>query len=388
MRPRKGPDKAKSEQELLADALKEVELQQASRQHRKVRRKGIQWLRELPGWVKIPAVLLLLLIADGIRRENKEFRATLLEFSGEVAVVKYPQQHPTPARRKMALRDKDVVTTLANSTATVVSPDGSSIKLDPNTKFEVRMLDFARGGRRERSFMVHLGAATMRLSKFFGDRSQATVCTPMAVAAVRGTAFYVTYDPGARQSYVQVAEGSVRLRTPAGEIRTQAGQMVAASGYQLRAAEGMPAQNRSALSAEVGDLVKYERSPSFLQRIEWAITNALDPLLQLIGLAPGGWGYSSIDFARRTTCQSSLKSLRVHLESLQGEEVPIYVNLVTLDELQINPKERDRILSTFAGGMLESYRNYGRGNYELYARARDKSRTLYKMTAAELIEVK
>jgi hypothetical protein len=42
-------------------------------------------------------------------------------------------------------------------------------------------------------------------------------------------------------------------------------------------------------------------------------------------------------------------------------------------------KERDNLLDTFSGRMLESYRKTGRNQYVVRARARDKARTLYEL---------
>ncbi|MDT7898260.1 MAG: hypothetical protein RRB24_10520, partial [Armatimonadota bacterium] len=87
--------------------------------------------------------------------------------------------------------------------------------------------------------------------------------------------------------------------------------------------------------------------------------------------------------ARRTACKEALRRLRIHLESLN--EVPEYLNPVTLQELTgLHPKEKERILSAFAGNMLESYRKVGRDQYIVRVRARDKKRTLYEMTIAEI----
>jgi len=45
-------------------------------------------------------------------------------------------------------------------------------------------------------------------------------------------------------------------------------------------------------------------------------------------------------------------------------------------------------MDQFAGNMLESYRKTGVGAYEITARARDKKKTLYRLTPAGVSEVK
>jgi hypothetical protein len=380
----------KNTAEAIADLIKEAEREQLRKERRRRRRQWFGWLQEAPGWLKtlitLTLFVLVALIADGIRRESKEFKATLVSFSGSVTVFQSTTNQWVPAKPEMALKDKDVVRTGANGTATLVFPDGSAIQLEPNTEFEVRLLDFVRGGVRNRSFMVRFGSAVAYVSQFFGARSQATVCTPTAVAAVRGTGFRVVYDPATKQTVVQVVDGSVRFRTPIAETASQPGQMAAASGYQLSGTQPLSPEYQRILSANVAQLRRFEQPPNLLQRIEWAINNALDPFLQILGLTPGGWSYASSNFARRTMCMEALRRLRIHLESLN--EVPDYLNPVTLQELTgVHPKEKERILSAFAGNMLESYRKIGRDQYIIRARAKDKKRTLYEMTIAEIRQV-
>ncbi len=390
MRRRQGQSSPKDSAQLIADLVQEAAKEQWRKERRKRRREFFGWMQAAPSWVKtlvaVALVLLVVLIGDGIRREAKEFKATLVAFAGSVTVFQHADNRSVPASLNMALRDKDVVRTGANSTATLVFPDGSAIQLEPNTEFEVRLLDFVRGGVRDRSFLVRFGAAVAYVSQFFGARSQATVCTPTAVAAVRGTGFRVVYDPTTQQTVVQVVDGAVRFRTPITETASRPGQMATASGYQLGTVQGLPQGTQQILVATVNQLRRFEQPPHWLQQIEWAINNALDPFLQILGLTPGGWSYASANFARRTACMEALRRLRIHLESLN--ELPDYLNPVTLQELTgLHPRERERILSAFAGNMLESYRKIGRDQYIVRARAKDKKRTLYEMTIAEIREV-
>ncbi|MFA0783171.1 FecR family protein [Fervidibacter sacchari] len=382
--------KSQNTAEAIADLIRQAEREQMRKERRRRHRQWFGWIQEAPSWLKtlitVTLVVLVALIADGIRRESKEFKATLVSFSGSVSVFQNTTNQWVPAKPEMALRDKDVVRTGANGTAILVFPDGSAIQLESNTEFEVRLLDFVRGGVRDRSFMVRFGSAVAYVSQFFGAKSQATVCTPTAVAAVRGTGFRVVYDPATKQTIVQVVDGSVRFRTPITETASQPGQMAAASGYQLVGTQPLSPEYQRVLAATVTQLRRFEQPPSLLQRIEWAINNALDPFLQILGLTPGGWSYASANFARRTMCMEALRRLRTHLESLN--ELPDYLNPVTLQELTgVHPKEKERILSAFAGNMLESYRKIGRDQYIVRARAKDKKRTLYEMTIAEIREV-
>ncbi|MCS7224446.1 MAG: FecR family protein [Armatimonadetes bacterium] len=381
--------KPKTEAEAILDAVKEAEKAMLQREKVRRRKERFLWVRQAPGWLKgillIIAVVLGALAADGMRRERKEFRAVLTSYSGAVLVRKHGGGSQL-AQPNLTLEDRDVVQTQAG-TATIVFPDGSAVQLEPNTTFEVRLLDYARGGVRDRSFMVHLGAVTAWVSDFFGAQSQATVCTPTAVAAVRGTGFRVVYDPSRNQTIVQVVDGTVRMRTPAMEGISGVGQGASAVGYQMGAPVALPENVRQIVVAQVNQLRQYQQPPNFLQRIEEGFLGIIDPFLQVIGLTPRGWAFSATNFAFRTACQEGLRRIRIHLAALPGEESPEYLNPVTLQELNLDPIERERILNAFAGRMLESYRKVGRSGYVVRARARDRKKTLFEMTEAVIRQV-
>ncbi|MDT7898684.1 MAG: hypothetical protein RRB24_11585, partial [Armatimonadota bacterium] len=154
-------NKPKSDAELLAELVQQAEREQRRKERLKRRRDYFGWLRAMPGWAKtlisLALLVLVVLIADGIRRESKEFKATLVAFTGTVQVLPHEKGQWVAAELNMALRDKDLVRTGPQSSATLVFPDGSAVQLEPNTEFEVRLLDFARGGVRDRSFMVRFG---------------------------------------------------------------------------------------------------------------------------------------------------------------------------------------------------------------------------------------
>ncbi len=387
---RSQPVRPKSDAETILQAVKEAEKLMIKKERARRRKERFLWIRQAPGWLKgillVAAVILLGLIGDGMRRERKEFSARLVSFSGMVLVQK---QGGTPqlAKPDEILQDRDIVQT-QNGMATIVFPDGSAVQLEPNTAFEVRLLDYARGGVRDRSFMVHFGAATAWVSQFFGPRSEATVCTPTAVAAVRGTGFRVVYDPNTNQTMVQVVDGLVRVRTPASELVSQVGQVASAVGYQMGAPGSLSQNAQRMLAASVSQLRQFEHPPNLLQRAEEIVLSVTDPFLQVIGLTPQGWAFSATNFALRTACVEGLRRLRIHIESLPGEESPEYLNPVTLQELGLHPVERERILNAFAGRMIESYRKVGKSGYVVRVRARDRNRTVFEMTEAQIQQVR
>lgn len=391
----KKPQKSKPQEGSMEDLM--AALQEADANHQKrvkqdrKRKRGPGWLSGVPGYARAAIaaalVILVVLIADGIRREAGEMGASFDQVSGQVTVLKGGTA-ATPASPRMELATRDVVRTGPDGSATVVFPDGSAIQIEPNTEFEIRLMDFARGGVRDRSFMVRSGRVVSRVGKFFGAGSQSSVQTPTAVAAARGTGYSVYYDPVKKETYVGVVDGTVRFRTSAGEAQSTIGQLVSSSGYQVKPPLVLNASQQTRIRTGFDAMGRHDRAPGFLQNVEYAVNAFLDPALQLIGLAPGSWSYGASYAARRAACMEALKRLSQHMVSLQDEQIPETISLTTMEELGWDPRQRDRALETFAGGMLESYRKTGVGKYEIRVRARDKKRTLYELTDIGIQEIK
>lgn len=382
---------AEGSMEDLMAALKEADSNHQKRVKQDKKKKGGPgWFSGVPGMIKAVVlaalVVVTILVVDGLRREAGELNASLAQVSGQVTILKGGTSSSS-ASAKVTLENKDVIKTGADGSATVVFPDGSAVQVEPNTEFEVRLLDFARGGVRDRSFMVRSGRVVARVSHFFGAGSQATVCTPTAVAAARGTGFSVYYDPAKKETYVGVVDGTVTFKTPAGETQSTVGQLVASSGYQVGQPGALNATQQSRIKGGFDTMGSYEKPPSFLQNVEYGLNAFLDPALQLIGLAPGSWSYAAGYAARRAATMEALKRLQQTMVSIPDDQLPDYVSLTTLDELNVDPKQKGRMLDTLAGNQLESYRKTGVGKYEIRVRSRDKKRTQYLLSDIGIQEI-
>lgn len=379
--------------DLLA-ALQEAEEQHQKqlKEDRKRKKKKPGRFAGLPGALKIGAtvalVVLVALVADGLRREAAELRATLVAVTGSVTLQKGGEGPQAPVRTGAELTARDVLTSGRDGTATIAFPDGSAITLEPNSQFEIRMLDFTRGTQRDRTFLVRFGSVVSRVSRSFGAQSQSTVATPTAVAAARGTGYRVTYDSQNRQTYVAVVDGTVNVRTGLGGAPAQAGQVMTLDGYRYGGAQGLPPAAQTRIGSDFQRLGRYDRGQGFLQTIEYALNTALDPFLQIVGLAPGSWSYAASSAARRATCQEGLRRLQRYLLDRTDEQIPEVVSLTTLDELSVDSREKWRILDTFQGGMIDTYRRTGPGAWEITVTARDRQRTRYRMTEIGIQQIR
>ncbi|MDX1932913.1 MAG: FecR family protein [Capsulimonadales bacterium] len=358
---------------------------------RRLRRRDtlFAWLRFAIGAV---VLAILALLIDGIRRENGELFAHVLSFVPAADVRRAADSKTEPVRAKMNLAHHDLIRTDVNGTATLSFPDGSGVLVQPQTHFEVRLVDYARNGRRNRSFFLRYGGVFSRISKAFGQGGQTLISTPNAVAAARGTGYTVFYDPDSNGTVVEVIESKVRLTNGGGSILLSAGQRGRAIGNAPPQIDALDGPRRTQLTTFLNQLQRNDLPPPAILRpilepilrAERALLGVLDPGLQLVGVIPGGWNLQDNDNARRLQANRRLQDLQKGLT----DEVPERITLHTLAELSLPEEERQRILAGFAHEMLESYRKTGASGYIVRARARDSRNTLYELTETGVREVK
>jgi hypothetical protein len=381
--------KAQSEDEMLMDALGEL----ATHQDRNARARRRLGKHLLPAWLEGRVVVGILILAavvveEGVRREDREFYATVTSSAGQVMVQASPDAPATTPQPNQRLANSAVVTTGAQSTATLEFPDGSVTTLDQNTVFGVRMLEYSRGGAwRGRSFYLFMGRVWSRVGPNFGRDSQMKVYTPSAVAAVRGTQYAVTVDPGTQTTTVQTNEGYVTTEGFSGQA------LWVGQGGQSSVGYGAPPAQPSWMAADATStfgqaaLNKPIKPRSWLDTTLLAITQTLDAPLTILGIGKCSWGVGSADYARRT---AAMEGLRYIMQFMEGHErYPGFVNPATLRELSIPDRDAQRILKNFDGGALLKFMPWegGRG-YRILVRARDKQRTLFCLEPTGITTVK
>lgn len=331
----------------------------------------------------LAAVAFVVALIDGARREHGEFYANLASFKPQVAVRR--SKAKLPITEKMQLRNNDAVSTASSGTATVAFPDGSAILIEPDTKFEVRLLDYNRGPKRDRSFLLRSGSVFTRISKLFGKKGQTLICTPNAVSAARGTGFSVTYDPSANTTFVEVIDGIVALRNAGGRIEIKKGQTGTAVGNQppFLGVLGRP----QALTQRFTYLALLDPPQTALDKFERDALHLLNPMLQMVALTPGGWNFGENDWARRAATRRGLNLLQQALEAVAGD-VPDTLNPVSMAELGLDETERERITGTFAGFTIDRYEKRGQNSYRVLVRSRDSAGTTFQLTETGVDEIR
>jgi len=373
--------KLRTEEEILADAFAAVKRDQdrkASTRRKKYRRWWPEWLdrRVVIGL----AIVLVAIIADGVRREDQEFCATVTKVYGQAYVQSSATEGGKPLEVGAKLSDRNVVQTDSGSSAVMEFPDGSVITVAPNSRLVVKMIEYSRGGAwRGRSFFLRAGQIWARVSPRFGKKSEMRVYTPSSVAAVRGTIFSV-YQPSATGSTsIQCADGIVEA------VGFRGAPIAVPANTQTSIGQGQAAERIHSLSGSDWrsfnqmDLTKPIPPEYWLETFELTLTQLLDAPLSILGIGKCSWGVGSVNFARRTATLEGLRLLHQHLEG--DITYPQYVNPATLEEVGLSGEHAHRILSVFHGDALELYRPLADGKgFIVFVRSRDKDRTPYKLT--------
>ncbi len=377
----KKKEKPQSEAQMMADMLSAMEGDQQKKGKRRARRGK----RLLPSWVDRRiliglAVIVIAIIADGVRRENQEFCATVTSLYGSVEIHADTRSPGKVAKVGAKLSDRNVIRTGAQANAVLEFPDGSVVTVGPYSQMVVKLLEYNRGGAwRSRAFFLYFGQMWARVSPNFGEKSEMKVYTPSSVAAVRGTTFSVSQAPKGGKSDVLCSEGTVEAQGFRGAPQnvTANNLVTVAAGDATRSPRGMAADQAKSFSQS--PLVKDVPPQHWLKTFELAVTQALEAPLNILGIGKCSWGVGAANFARRAAAQEQLRRIHANIEG--SATYPAYVNPATIHELGIPERQSQLILSKFHGDALELYRQLEGGKgFIIFTRAKDPKRTLYKLT--------
>lgn len=377
-----------TEDEVLSEALAELQVEDEKKRRRKARRGRGRW--HLPTWLEPRVfvwlgVIALAILADGVRRENLEFRALLVDFKGPVTVQEPLAAAPVPAEANHSLQDGSIVRTGAGAYAIVEFPDGSAATLDQGTELLVRLLEYSRGGRwRARSLYLACGRMWAQVGAYFGPDSEMRVYTPSAVAAVRGTQYAVAHDPQTRVTRITCNDGYV-----AAEGFTGSGIWVgqgAETSVRLGSPPAVPGWMDVATRQTFGQpaLTARPEPPSWVTTTELGITRLLDAPLTILGIGKCSWAVGCSDVARRGACVEALRRIQTFMEGFT-EAYPAFLNPATLEGIPaLAPEDALRILRSFDGAALARYEPLPGRTYRITVRARDRSKTAYVLTPSEI----
>lgn len=120
-------------------------------------------------------------------------KVTLLK--GSASVVKKGLAAVQPLVKDDMLSDGDRITTGKKSRIELQMPDGSFLRFDEETTFELKSVAFEKKRKRRKiSISMILGKTWAKVSRFLGVKGRFEIATRTAVAGVRGTVYRVNVE--------------------------------------------------------------------------------------------------------------------------------------------------------------------------------------------------
>lgn len=312
---------------------------------------------------------LLVLFIDGWRRDYGNLSTEMMAHKGNVniSVPKDGKGMDIVPRDGVKLDAGAQITTGADSFATIAFPDGSALRVEPNSSLTIQLLDYFRTGRRDRSFSLDSGSVFVRQSANAGPLSQLSITTGNAIVAGKAASSWRV----SRQNMTTQAEvvgGSVVLRTATMRREVKPNQQIDSTGSVSTLTSNQASKQLASA------LTRYDVKPNFWTKAASSGTRFMDPLLQKIGLTLQGWNPDKTDITRKSAAYSSLKKLAT---LINGADSPETLNPVSMNELG-SAGEADRLRKDFAGLVIDGYQKVGTG-YTLRVRARDSKGTPYEL---------
>ena len=159
-------------------------------------------------------------------------RAVVQSYRGTVSVQRGSARRPVAIG--MRLGEGDLLETAEKSFVSLRLPDDSTVAMPSRSSVRIeRLRRTLLGGAIDRLFSIVKGRASANVTPMSDADSRFDMSTPMAVSAVRGTEFRMSFDPDARRATTEVTEGKVAFT--AGTDRSAAlgrGQLVT-SGFGI-----------------------------------------------------------------------------------------------------------------------------------------------------------
>lgn len=193
------------------------------------RRRSGHWIASSESEAKVTrihfhlAALFVLLLAALPVWAQGGAAAQMAEVKGKVSLVR-GQAAPALLRKHDTVQAGDEILTDRKSSATIRMPDGSTVRIYPDSHVVLR----TESGSWKEFLHVVLGTARVQIEKLSGRPNPKTLTTPTAIIAVRGTIFAIAVEPTG-DTKVGVAKGLVSVANqlhPGDEVMVKPGQSV------------------------------------------------------------------------------------------------------------------------------------------------------------------
>ncbi|NOX88315.1 MAG: FecR domain-containing protein [Calditrichaeota bacterium] len=180
------------------------------------------------------AVIVFLILVSFANQASKS-SAKVKFLLGDVQLMRQGKTQWQKIRFNQNIYEGDRIRTSLNARVELAMPDGSVIKINENTMFDVKEIKTPENDRSDRmSFTLWVGSIFAKFQKIVEQRQSRTVESPSAVVAVRGTEFDMTVDQK-QTTTVRVYEGRVAIRS-----KQVAGEVLVGTNQQSKVEPGKP----------------------------------------------------------------------------------------------------------------------------------------------------
>ena len=154
------------------------------------------------------AIIILLLSSSEMQNNNI---AKIKFLIGNAQVLSKGQTDWRNAKLNMEIKSGDRIKTLLNSRVEIDMPDGTLIKVNENSIFDVKEIKTIEQDKEDKmSFTLWAGNVWARFKKIVSNRQVRRIDSPSAVVAIRGTILDMNVDNN-QSTRVRVFEGSVSV---------------------------------------------------------------------------------------------------------------------------------------------------------------------------------
>jgi len=217
---------------------------------------GTRWLRGIPVMILMLVGVLLAAGWPATAGAQQTPVAVFATVNGQVEFQVKGQTAWQPARLGSRVAEGDQVRAFPGANAELRLPDGSTLFVAENSRFVVTKLDYGpRNERRQALFHLAVGkiraiVAQAAAALVSARQSNFGITTPTAVAAVRGTTVYASFDPTTNTTTYLVTDGTAIIRdlTTGRTVTLTAGQVTTVIRGQA------PAPPQQATSAQVSQI--------------------------------------------------------------------------------------------------------------------------------------
>jgi hypothetical protein len=323
----------------------------------------------------VAAVLVLGFLCDGVRQISRRPRLQVVDATGTVEVFARLRKAWGPLGAGQLISSADALRTAGGASVTLRAFNGTRLKLDENSRLMVYTAGYdAESKSRNISCDLQQGRLWAKVKPAGGKKPPFEVHCRGSVVTVKGTVLGVSTSGETDGAEVECLEGQVAVGDGSSETPVVAGKLAELFGGQLTG-------ELQALSPDATELMKKLEAElsedSFGEVLRLALSTfeektIVAPLAGIASLANVG-GKSKADSQAIILAHGSMMALTRAMEL--STEYPDKVKLETLEGIELDEEGRERILASFEGHKLESYKIAGSG-YEITARVKDSEHSL------------